>query len=216
MPPRLHTGGRWRAWLGRHLGGGPELGDRAWRRILHGAGAFVLLYYLVPGGAFVVLPTWALLLAVLAVVLALELLRHAVGLELPTIRPYESGRVASFTYFAVGLVVAVLLFPRPIAVVVVLGTSFVDPLSGELRLRGVRPLVGFGGPVVAYALVALVALRLAGPWPWAGCLLAAPIAAIAAVLAERPRHRYYDDDLAMTLVPALLLAALAAWLPGLT
>lgn len=214
MTLRLHRGGRWRAWLGKQLGGGPELGDRAWRRIVHASGAFVLAYYLVPGNILVVIPTWWLIVLAVVIVLVLEALRHSVGLELPTIRPYEERRVASYVYYGIALAVAVLFFPKPIAAVVVLGTAWVDPLAGELRLRRVSSAAQWGVPAVVYAVLGFSALRLAGAWPLAGCAVAAIIAAIVAVIAERPRHRWYDDDLAMTLVPAIALVLLVTAVPA--
>lgn len=205
MGLRLHRGGKLRTWLGARFGGDFELGDRVWRRCLHGAGASVLLYYVLPDRAFIVLPKLDVLLLALAAVLVLETLRHLTGAELPTIRPYEQRRVASFVFYAVALVVAVLLFPEPIAVVVVLGTSLVDPLIGELRIRRARapayPLV----PWVVY-----VVLGTTGLWIVTRVALAPILATVAAagaigVAVEAPRTRWVDDDLAMTLIPAIVL-----------
>ena len=215
MTWRLHRGGRGRAWLGRRLGGGPELGDRAWRRIAHASGAFVLVYYLLPVNAFVVLPTWGLIVVALATVLVLEVLRHRAGLELPTIRPYEQGRVASYVYWGVALAITVLFFPRAIAAAAILGTALVDPLAGELRLARAGRAAQWGLPILAYGGLAFVALRWVGSWPLEGSAVAAFLAAIVGVIAERPRHRYYDDDLAMTLAPAILLVLLATFVPAL-
>jgi dolichol kinase len=205
MPPRLHTGGRFRAWLGRRLGGDEELGDRAWRRIIHGAGALVLAYYLVPTDFFVVAPKEYVLLAVLGVALLLELLRHVAGLQLPTIRPYEEHRVASFVFYAVALAGAILLFPLPIAAAVILGVAWVDPLVGELRLRGARGAYLWGVPVVAYFLLAVVGMAVLGGWPLVDTLGLAVLAALLGVASERPKLPWLDDDLAMTFVPALAL-----------
>lgn len=217
MPPvtiRLHRGGRWRSWLGRRLGGDAALGDRAWRRCLHFAGASVLLYYLLPPGAFLVVPTTTVLLAALAAVLVLEALRLAAGLELPTIRPYERRRLASYAYYAVGLTLAVLLFPRPIAVAVVLGTALVDPLIGELRLSGRwRPLYP-ALPVAVWAGLGFAAFLLVGAWTIPAAAIAALAGAGLAVAAERPRMAGIDDDLVMTLVPALALTGLLLVVPG--
>ena len=162
MPPRLHTGGRFRAWLGRRLGGDDELGDRAWRRILHGVGALVLIYYLVPTDFFVIAPKVDILLAVLFVAILLEVLRHAAGLQLPTIRPYEEHRVASFIFYAIALAGVILLFPVPIAAAVILGVAIVDPVAGELRQRKVSDAVMWTVPIVVYiplAWVGMVGLR---------------------------------------------------------
>jgi dolichol kinase len=213
---RLHRGGRFRGWLGARLGGDAALGDRAWRRVLHLLGALVLLYYVLPDRVFVVASTEQVLFVALALVAALELLRHLVGLELPTVRPLERGRPASFLYFAVGLVAAVVLFPRPIGAAVALGTAWVDPLIGELRRsvrgRSLYPAV----PLAAYATIATVVFALAAPaWHPIEVAGLAALAAAIAVAVERPKHRLLDDDLVMTIAPAVvLLAATALWPAG--
>ena len=159
VPTRLHRGGRFRGWLGRRFGGDGELGDRIWRRLLHLVGGAVVLYYLLPSNVFVVITTQEALLFGLAFVLALELMREVAGLEMPTVRAVERDRVASFAYFAVALVAAVLLLPAPIGATVVLGTALIDPLIGELRLsnrlRAAYPIL----PILLYAGLADVVSR---------------------------------------------------------
>lgn len=209
MSWRLHTGGRWRRRLGRALGGDEALGDRAWRRIVHMGGALALLYFVLPSPLLGLLPTWTIIVAALGLVALLELLRHGAGLELPTLRPHEEHRVASYVYYGAALAIAVLLLPRVIAVPVVLGTAFIDPLAGELRLRRVGPGRQWGLPIGVYFALALGGIAVAGNWPLPWIVAGSGAAAVAAVLAERPRYRWYDDDLAMTLAPALVLLLLA-------
>lgn len=215
MALRLHRDGRFRRWLGARFGGDEVLGDRLWRRALHGVGAAVLLYYPLPTDFFVVLPKEEVLLLALGVVLLLEVLRHAVGLELPTIRPYEAGRVASFVFYAVALAGVVLVFPAPVAAATVLGTALVDPLAGELResrrFRRGYPVV----PLVAYFGLAYVGLALVGGWPAGPSLGLAALAAPIAIAVEWPKIPWVDDDLAMTFVPALALYAVGTVVLGL-
>ncbi|MCI4352475.1 MAG: hypothetical protein L3K14_03710 [Thermoplasmata archaeon] len=214
MRLRILTGGRWRRWLGARLGGDFELGDRAWRRTLHFFGAAVLLYYALPTDVLGGFTREELLLTALALVLVLELLRWAAGVELPTIRAYERARIASYVFYAVALVAAVLLFPLPIALVVVLGTAFVDPLIGELRLssrwRSTYPWF----PGAVYVLLGSAALIFVTHWPAFAAVLFVGIAAVVALAVERPKIPDLDDDLAMTLVPALVLAGLMLLAPG--
>jgi len=215
MGPRLHRHGRFRRWLGAALGGDEELGDRVWRRIMHTSGSLVLLYYAVPVDFFVIAPKVDILLAALAAMFVLEILRHVAGLELPTLRPYESKRVASFLFFSVALVVAVLLFPLPIAAAVVLGTSLVDPIAGELRSQRARPLLAVGLPLGAYGLLAFVGMAAIGGWPAGDSAVLALLTAPLAVAAERPKWSWMDDDLVMTVVPALFLYAVGVLALGL-
>ena len=208
MGPRLHTGGRFRTWLGARFGGDLALGDRIWRRILHGLGAAALVYFWLPNDFFVVAPKLYILLAALAAVLALELLRHAIGLDIPTLRDYERARVGSFALFAIAIVAAILVFPLPIACAVVLGTAFVDPLAGELRRRPERLGVQLGVPFAAYAALAFAGLAGLGGWPAGASLPLAVLAGAIGVAVERPKVRWFDDDLAMVLVPAIVLYAI--------
>ncbi len=216
MPLEFHTGGRLRRWLGARLGGDLALGDRAWRRIMHCLGAAILLYYVLPHDLYEGFTLGDLLLVALALVIILEVLRWTGNAELPTIREYEKGRVASYVFFAVALVAAVLLLPMPIAVVVVLGTAFVDPLIGELRLsdrwRSTYPWL----PGAVYVILGAGALIFAAHLPAFVAVAAAGIAGGLALAVERPRIRNFDDDIAMTLVPGVVLLILAHVLPALS
>jgi hypothetical protein len=204
-PLRLHRGGGFRRRLAAVLGREESAGDEIWRRMVHAAGAFVLVYFVVPSGFFVVVSKEVVLLVALAAVGGIEVLRLGFGVELPTIRGYEARRPASFVFYAVGLVVAVLLFPEPIAVAVVLGTAFVDPLAGELRSsarwRRFQPAL----PLVVYFALAATALAVVGPWPWPDAVGLGALASVVGVAVERWRFRWLDDDLTMTVVPALVL-----------
>ncbi len=202
MGLRLHRGGRFRAWLGARFGGDAELGNRIWRRILHGLAAAVLVYYVVPENFFVLFPKWVLLWVALAIVVGLEVLRHVRGLELPTIRSYEEGRIGSYVFLAAAFVLAIAFLPLPIAVAVVLGTALVDPIAGEVRDR--RPWDS-ALPLVSYAALAFVGLALVGGWPVLPSVALAAVAAVIAVTVERPKLPWLDDDLVMTFVPALAL-----------
>ena len=208
MAIRLHRGGRFRTWFGARFGGGFDLGDRLWRRALHVLAAVALLYYVLPNDFFVIAPKVDILLAALAAVYVLEALRHMAGLELPTIRPYEEGRVGSFALFGTAVVLAILFFPLPIACAVVLGTAVADPVAGELRrdprFRAVDAAVPFG----VYAALAFIGLAVIGTWPALPSVGLAIVAGAIAVAVERPKIWWVDDDLVMTLVPALVLYGL--------
>ncbi len=212
---RLHSGGRFRLWLGERFGGDAELGDRLWRRLLHALGAFVLLYYPFPPLLFGLVPKLYLLIAALGLLLALEVLRHLSVVELPALRAYEHRRLASFVFYGVALVLAVVLLPLPIGAAVVLGTSLVDPLIGEVRAS---PRWRAGYPYVPYAVwvaLALVGLVAWGGWPLLPSLGLALGAGALALAVERPKLAWMDDDLAMTFVPALLLYGVGVLVLGL-
>jgi hypothetical protein len=189
--------------------------DRIARRITHCLGALLLIYYVLPAGVFVLVSKEEVLLAALAAAWIMEGARHVFKFDLPMIRPYEERRVASYAFYATALAGAVLLFPLPIAATVILGTSLVDPLAGELRLShrfgGWYPLL----PFVVYAALAVLGLSFLGGWDlrWA-----APLAIVAAGIAlavEYPKIPWIDDDLAMTFVPAIALYVVGVIVLGL-
>jgi hypothetical protein len=215
---KLHRGGRTRAWIGRLLGGDETLGDRVWRRALHLAGAAVLLVYVLPSNTFGPIPVRVVLVAALLGVLLLEVLRRRAGWELPTIRPHEHARIASFALYAIGLVLAVLLFPEPVAVAVVLGAALVDPLRGELRLRRCSAATLWFSGFVLYAALAAPTFVLLGRYDWVRAAGATLIVSIVGVEMEGPNAPIpFDDDLTMTIVPGALLTFLlwAAMVHGL-
>ena len=214
MGLRLHRDGRTRAWIGRRFGGDESLGDRIWRRILHLGGLVVLAVYVVPAGTFGPVPVKAVPVLGLAVLLALEAYRWRGGVELPTLRAHEHGRMASYAYYGIALVIAVLVFPEPIAVAVVLGAALVDPLLGELRLRsGNRHLHAAVG-VATYTVLAAVPISALGEVPVITAGALGLLGGAVAVAVEGPDSLVpLDDDLAMIVVPGLLLAA-AYWSIG--
>ena len=217
MAVRLHRGGKFRGWLGARLGGDFELGDRAWRRILHAIGAVVLIYYPIPNDFFLVAPKEYILLAALAAIYLLEALRHLVGLQLPTIRPYEEGnRIGSFAIFGTAIVIAILVFPVPIACAVVLGTALVDPLAGEMRRNPKFRGWDIAVPFVTYWGLAIVGLAFMGRWPLEPSIGLAAIAGALAVVVERPKVWWYDDDFGMALAPAVALYVIGVGALGLS
>ncbi|HEV2449490.1 MAG TPA: hypothetical protein VGU43_03650 [Thermoplasmata archaeon] len=209
MPPRRLGTGRFRRWLGTHLAGDPDSGDRVLRRLLHLAAALAAVYYLVPPVVTPGVTRAGLLLAVLVVVLALEAARLAGWIELPGLRVHEAHRPASFVYFGIAIVVVLLAVPEPYALVAILGAAWVDPLIGELRSRPSRSRAYPVLPVGAYAAIAFLPLWWLGHFSvWVALLLALGSAGLA-VAVESPRHHHVDDDLLMTLVPAAAL-----WIAG--
>lgn len=215
MGVRLHRGGRTRSWLGAQLGGDIALGDRAWRRGLHLAGLLVLAVFVLPAKTFGPVPVRVVLVLALAAVLCMEAARLLGHLSLPTIRPHEEGRVASYAYYAVALTVAVLAFPEVVAVVAVAGAAVVDPLLGELRLRGIaRPTAALLGTVVYAAVGVLILLRLSTVPVGIATIVALGVGALAVSVEGPGSWLPVDDDLATVLLPGASLALLA-WLgPG--
>jgi hypothetical protein len=216
LPIPLHRNARLRQWLGEKVAGDAAMGDLVWRRIVHMSGALVLLYFVFPGD-FWVTPwpqtTTVILLLLLEAGLFIELFRHLGYVDVPVIRPYERDRIAGYCWYAMGLTFAVLLFPEPVAVAVVLGAAFVDPLIGEFRRRGV-PRAYSGLAFGAYALMAGGSLYALGGWAALPAVVGALVAAAVALAVERLRAPFVDDDFTMPVVPGLVLLLVAMLWPG--
>jgi dolichol kinase len=169
----------------------------------------VLLVYVLPSTTFGPIPVRVVLIGALAGVLLLEVLRHLAGWELPTIRPHEERRVASFALYAIGLVIAVLAFPEAVAVAVVLGAAFIDPLLGELRLWNDSLPQTMAAGALVYFLIAAPALYLVGHFEWAVAAGLGLVAAVIGVAVEGPVSLVpLDDDLTMTILPGAVLTIL--------
>ncbi|MGA7476207.1 MAG: hypothetical protein WBW47_03190, partial [Thermoplasmata archaeon] len=106
-------------------------------------------------------------------------------------------------------------FPLPIAAAVVLGTSIVDPVAGELRKQSTSLILTIGLPLVAYGLLAFIGMAAIGGWPPGDSAFLALGAAPLAVAAERPKWPWVDDDLVMTFVPGLFLYGVGVLALGL-
>ena len=115
--------------------------------------------------------------------------------------PREVARLASSTWYALGLAVTVLLFPREQAVSGILVLALADPTGSYLGRRwGQRPFLGgtvLGSASFATVAFAVLAFRHAVP--------AATVAALCATLAER-RSWPLDDNLAVPVVTAAVLS----------
>lgn len=187
-------------------------GPRPWRRLVHALNGLTIAAVL----AFVPLTRDQAVTALTTILLALVVL-DAVRLRstsanrlffrtfAPLLSPREAGHVASSTWYTLGVLLVVALFPRPFAVSATLVLALADPAASWIGRRwGVRRFLG--GTVAGSAAFFLVALLVLGPRH--GPVTAAVVAA-AATLAER-RAWPLDDNLAVPVVCATLLAVLEA------
>lgn len=216
MSRRLHRGGRFRRWLGQRFGGDEALGDRAWRRILHLWGAGAIVYYLLPDNLVGDFTRFDLLLLLLLTMLLLEALRLGGAIEIPTVRPYEQKRIASFAFFAIALAIALVVFPTPVGAAAILGVSWIDPLVGEMRVHPTGRRLYPWLPGALYMGLAASMLLVFGHASLVGALLVGSAMAVVALASEYPKLPWLDDDLAMTILPALAAWGLIVTVPWLS
>jgi dolichol kinase len=117
--------------------------------------------------------------------------------------PREARRIASSTWYMVGILAVVALFPREVAISAILVLGLCDPAAAWVGRRlGRRSFLGgtLEGSLAFFA-VGVVILAARHAWP------AALAAAAAAALAER-RSWPLDDNLAIPIASAAVIQAM--------
>lgn len=182
-------------------------GMQPWRRVFHSANGVlvVLILRIFPVPRSVVLLALGALVLALALLDAWRLARPGVNrlffrIFAPLASPREERKIASSTWYALGIFLTLLLFPWDIALPAILVLALADPaavFSGRTwgrRKLGKGTLVGSS----VFALVASATLLFFFPWPVA---LMAALAAAAVEAAPLP----LDDNLTVPLGAAGVL-----------
>ncbi len=185
-------------------------GLQPWRRVFHAANGTVLVLIL----SFVPVPTPFVLLF-LGALLAILVLADALRLARPDLNvlffraftflasPREEKGVASSTWYVLGALLVLLLYPRQAALAGILTLALADPMASLIGRKWGRRKLGSGtleGSVVFF-LVASLTLAFFAPWPVA---VAAALAAAAVEAIPWP----VDDNLSVPLAAGGLLALL--------
>jgi len=191
------------SWKEQTRGG--AMGHRL-RRLIH-AGMFVIpwvyfLYGTLIAGWFDLTPRQFLLMIALLMTL-FEGLRLWRGWVFFGQRTHERKQLSSF-FWGVISIALVLAFSGPAYYIPIITVcSWVDPLVGELRTKGMRPAVVFvSGLVLAWAIWFLGYLFL-GSFMWIGF-----ICGFLAVFFEKFNWRWIDDNALMQLTPLLFYVLL--------
>ena len=176
----------------------PKLRARILRRGIHISSAGLLTYYLVPPDMWGLGPGRELLvLTFLIPILAFEAFRQTHRPEIDGMRENEKRRISAVAWGAIGMAVALVLFPQKYVVPCVLGMALIDPLIGELRtgLPRAYPVL----PAVLYLGICLLTGLAIFP-----ALLAMSVA----LAAEAPKIASVDDDFRMLVAPLVALVLL--------
>ena len=170
-----------------------------YRRFNHTVASCFVIYFLFPEHIFGIDRLYLVVVFWLSIVL-IEYFRLSGVFALDGMREYESNRVAGFVWFATGTCTILFfyeigVFPEIFAVSTIIMASLVDPLIGECNkkygdLQGF--LAGFVAGVFIYQLII-------------GSLFYSLIGGLVAVLVERPKFKWLDDDLLMQIFPILIM-----------
>ncbi|MBI4540342.1 MAG: hypothetical protein HY704_12635 [Gemmatimonadetes bacterium] len=187
-------------------------GLQPWRRVFHAGNGLVV------AGALAAFPiaretALGLLGAALIVLFAADLVRLASPAAnllffrtfAPLVSPREARRIASSTWYALGVWLAIALYPRQIAIASILALAVADPVAGYVGRRwGKRPLGRDGTLEGSAAFLLACALAFA---PFTDPFRAA-LAAAATSGAER-LPRILDDNVTIPLAAGAALWASA-------
>ena len=170
-----------------------------YRRFNHTVASCFVIYFLFPEYIFGVDRLYLVVLFWISIVI-IEYLRLSGVFALDGMREYESSRVAGFVWFATGTCTILFfyeidVFPEIFAVSTIIMASFVDPLIGECSKK-YGDLQGFFSGFVASVLIYQLII---------GSLFYSLIGGLVAVLVERPKFKWLDDDLLMQIFPVLIM-----------
>ena len=170
-----------------------------YRRFNHTVASCFVIYFLFPEYILGIDRLYLVVLFWLSIVI-IEYLRLSGVFALDGMREYESSRVAGFVWFATGTCTLLFfyeigVFPEIFAVSTIIMASLVDPLIGECNKK-YGDLQGFFSGFIASVLIYQLIF---------GSLFYSLIGGLVAVLVERPKFKWLDDDLLMQIFPVLIM-----------
>ncbi len=181
--------------------------EKIYRRFNHTVAACFVIYFLFPQ-EIMGLDRIYLVILLWLIILGIEYLRLNKNLNLFGMRDYESNRVAGFVWFASGTFIILGFyemgaFPQSLAIATIIMAAYTDPVIGEANHKlGDRWGLGIGF-VCSFAIYQLIV----------GVIFYSVLGGLIAVLVERPKLKWFDDDLAMQIFPISILSIL--WLSGI-
>ena len=181
--------------------------EKIYRRFNHTVAACFVIYFLFPQ-KIMGLERIYLVILLWIIILGIEYLRLNKNLNLFGMRDYESNRVAGFVWFASGTFIILGFyemgaFPQSLAIATIIMAAYTDPVIGEVNHKlGDRWGLGIGF-VCSFAIYQLIV----------GVIFYSVLGGLIAVLVERPKLKWFDDDLAMQIIPISILSIL--WLSGI-
>ena len=181
--------------------------EKIYRRFNHTVAACFVIYFLFPQ-KIMGLDRVYLVILLWTIILGIEYLRLNKNLNLFGMRDYESDRVAGFVWFASGTFIILGFyemgaFPQSLAIATIIMAAYTDPIIGEANHKlGDKWGLGIGF-VCSFAIYHLIV----------GVIFYSVLGGLIAVLVERPKLKWFDDDLAMQIFPISILSIL--WLSGI-
>ena len=170
-----------------------------YRRFNHTVAACFVIYFLFPNYILGFDRVYLVGIFWISIIL-IEYFRLNGAFTLDGMRDYEDTRIAGFVWFATGTCMILFfyemgIFPEIFAVSTIIMASFVDPLIGEVnRKYGDKEgiLAGLIGSFVIYQMIL-------------GVLFYSFVGSVVAVIVERPKFKWLDDDLLIQIFPIMVM-----------
>jgi len=182
-------------------------GLQPWRRIFHAVngGVLVLAMETLPIPTRTAVLVLGVLLLALASMDVLRLARPEVNRAFfrsfyLLASPREAGKLASSTWYVLGMILVLLLFPREVALAGILVLALADPTAGFVGRKWGRKRLGAGTweGSTAFTFMAFAVFCVFAPWP-----MALVAAAVTAAMEALPLP--VDDNLSVPLVASGVL-----------
>ena len=176
--------------------------EQIYRRFNHTIAACFVVYFLFPSEILGLQRSYFIVFFWLLVV-SIEIARLTKGIKILGMREYEKDRIASFVWFASGSCLLIGLyeigfFPQSLVIATIIMAAYTDPVIGEATKKWGDKNGIICGLACSFAIYQIIV----------GVLFYSIIGSIAAVIAERPKIKWFDDDLAMQIIPMVILFAL--------
>ena len=176
--------------------------EQIYRRFNHTIAACFVIYFLFPSEVLGLHRSYLIILFWLLVI-TIETARLTKGIKILGMRDYEKDRIASFVWFASGscLLLGIYemgFFPQSLVIATIIMAAYTDPVIGEATKKWGDIYGIVCGLVCSFIIYQFIV----------GNLIYSLIGGVVAVISERPKIKWFDDDLAMQIIPMIVLVIL--------
>ncbi len=176
--------------------------EQIYRRFNHTIAACFVIYFLFPSEILGLQRSYYIILFWL-LVFSVEIARLTKGIKILGMRDYEKDRIASFVWFASGSCLLLGFyelgfFPQSLVIATIIMAAYTDPVIGEANRKWGDKNGIVCGLVCSFIIYQVIIANI----------IYSIIGSIVAVISERPKIKWFDDDLSMQIIPITVLVIL--------
>ena len=176
--------------------------EQIYRRFNHTIAACFVIYFLFPleilglQRSYYIVLFWFLVVSV-------EIARLTKGIKILGMRDYEKDRIASFVWFASGSCLLLGLYemevaPQSLVIATIIMAAYTDPVIGEATKKWGDKNGIICGLICSFIIYQFIISNF----------IYSLIGSVIAVISERPKIKWFDDDLSMQIIPITVLVVL--------